>query len=141
MADVIGTDTLAALSATLAYWFAIGGWCMAFFCWRNRYRYTHWLSISARERADAALNFGLLLVFVNAFYQGSLAAYSFAAREWTITPTTMVMAPLYLPATMLAMSLFLWWAAFEMFGADRRWWWCLWMWSGMALFAVIEAVF
>lgn len=132
----VDTDVLAAMSITLLYWFAISTVIMALLCWRQRYRFTHWFKVNARERADACLNLGWFLIFFNATWQRGQASYSFAVQEWKLSAVALFSAPFYLPWTMAGVSMFLWWACYEFFGARRRWWWCLWMWSGLGLYTI-----
>lgn len=127
----------AGFSIVMTYWLAICTAVMGAFCWEQRYRFANWWKISARERADAALNWGLMSFFAYACAQRALSTYSFAKAEWVITARTATTAPIYLPVALIGLSLIIWWMCFHRHGAQRRFWWCIWMWTGLALFAVM----
>jgi len=132
---------LAGLSATLTWWFFISTIVMAILCCRQKYRFLHWFSIAPRERADACLNLAWLCFFAHATYQRAWSTYAFAYQEWKMSKTVLWSAPIYLPIVLFGMALFLWWACFELHGVRRRWWWCLWMWTGLAMCATVTIIF
>lgn len=136
-----GSDVFAGFSAVLAYWLGVAAYVMWVFCYNHRYRFLNWTSVNAAERADASLNLGLALFFTYAGTQRAHATYSFIKQQWTISPSTTIVAPLYLPMAMAAMALFLWWAMFHRHPDSYRWHWCVWMWTGLTLFAATIAVF
>jgi hypothetical protein len=137
----IETDVLAGLSAVLLYWFAIATVVMGLLCRKQKYRFLHWFEVSARERADACLNLGWFAVLANSTWHRAIATYSFAVQEWHMTPATLYSAPFYLPLAMVGISMVLWWVCFEFFGTRRRWWWCMWMWTGLVLFFATVWIF
>lgn len=130
----IDAGDLAGLSAALFYWFLIGAAGMGFLIWRYRGRFRHWLSLSARDRADGLLNLSLFGILLNAALQRGIATYSFAVAEWRLSPITVIAAPLYLVWSLIFMAGLLWWQCLEVFGPSRyHLWWHFFMVSGALL--------
>jgi hypothetical protein len=108
---------------------------MAMFCWDHRFRVTHWLQIGSRERADAALNWGLLGFFLYATIQRAIATYSFLREDWRASVFATVM-PFYLPLAAVSILSVIWWACYHRHGARRRKYWLWWTLSGLFLFSI-----
>lgn len=131
------TDVYAAISAMMIVWLAVLVYCHLAFCVSHRDRYARWFSISAAEKADAILNLSAAGYFIYSLFQRVLAMYAFAMKEWTITTATSMAAPAYLPLGVLALSGWLWWVAFNRHPVYYRRWWCIWMWIGAVVYAIV----
>ena len=131
---VLATDVYAGISATMALWLAVIVWVHCTFVITHKYRYSNWWKISPRERADAVLNIAAVGWFTYSLCQRINALYAFATREWSITPATSLVAPVYLPLGLAALSGWLWWACFQKF-PDHQLWWLLWMALGLLAYA------
>ena len=137
---VVQTDIFAGISAVIAYWLWALSYGMGAFCLQHKYRYTHWLTISPRERADACLNLGCFCFFAYAAIQRSFATWDLAYARWKLTTVTSLIAPIYMPFALFGLSLFLWWMCYHRHENYRRWW-CNYMWTGMFMFATIVYIF
>ncbi len=137
MNTIIQPDVFAGLSAVLAYWLWVVTYGTGKFVYIHRYRYKHWMTISDQERADACLNLGCFFFFGYAALQRSLATWDIAHSKWKLNTITSLIAPAYLPFALAGMSLFIWWLCYNSHYPNYRRWWCNYMWTGTALFAII----
>lgn len=129
----------AGVSITLSYWLLVCTVVMALFCWDHRFRVTHWLQIGSRERADAALNWGLLGFFLYALIQRVTATYSYLVSDFHLT-VFVTIVPFYLPLALISLAGIIWWMCYHRHGARRRKYWLWYMLSGLFLFIVTFAV-
>lgn len=156
--DLIDTGDFAALSAVMTYWFAAMTIMLGVIVWRMRDRFFRWRSLDERSQDDAVFTVCMLLIIFNASFQRAVATYSFAFAEWKLTGLVVTTAPIYMPTTLLALAGALWWCARELFrptyAADapaevraagrlqmrrrQKAMWCAFMWSGLALFALMS---
>lgn len=131
---------LSGVSLVMAYWLLICTMMTALMCWKHRDRLWLWHIISAEEKADASLNWGLAMFFGYAFIQRASATYSYAVGEWRLGAPSQILIPYYMPLSLAGLALILWWMAFHHFGRRRRWYWCLWMCSGLAMFSLVVLI-
>ncbi len=139
MISALDSGDFAGLSATLCFWFIVGGVGMGLLLWKYRGRFANWRRLSDRDRADALLHVGTFGILVNAALQRGIATYSFAMQEWRLTPLTIITAPVYLAWSLAFMGCVLWWICLEIFGvAQYRLWWAVFIVTGLWLGAAVS---
>lgn len=136
---MLTSDTFAALSAVLTYFFLVGGMGLALLTWRLRRRFSLWRAMGTQGRSDTILNIGLCGVLMIAGYHRGVATYHFALNHWSTAATTAIV---YLPLHVTFMAAVLWWLCIELIGINGggRAWLFL-MATGIALGTSIELAF
>jgi hypothetical protein len=133
---------LAGMSLTTTYWLALVTVLTGWMCWDHRDRFVMWRHLGSDEKADATLNWGMLLIFLYSTAQRGYATYTYAVADWTpdavgLDPLGTLIVPIYLPVALVGLALLLWWKSFHRFREKHRWWWCMWMWTGLGMFAAV----
>lgn len=138
--SLFGAGFFAGLSLVLTYWLLVCAFVMALLCWNHRDRFRNWQRLSLDERFDFCLNWGLFLFFLQGVLQRGHATYNYAAHLWDTRQPAQSLVTYYLPLAVLGIGLTLAWMMYHTAGYRWRWYWCLFMWSGLAAFVAVELV-
>lgn len=134
----MGAGFFAGLSFVLFYWLLVCFAVMAWICWDHRDRFWNWKRLPIESKMDFCLNWGLLLFFLQGVLQRGDATYKYASHLWDSRQQAQSLVTYYLPLAVLGIAATLAWMAFHTVGGRWRWYWCLFMWTGLAAFVLIE---
>lgn len=139
MGEWIDHGALAGMSATMAYWLFVAMVGMGAVTWRYRARFSQWRYLTTRERADAIFSVSLCMFLLHDCLHRTIAAYSFAARDWNPSLLTLIATTPNLAWALLAVAGMLWWVCIEVVGtAQNGRWWLLFILTGVFLGAGVS---
>jgi hypothetical protein len=141
MAEYFDSGLMAGLSAVLFCWFFVCTVGMAILTWRWRDRFYRWRSLGPRDRGDACLNVGLLLLFVHVTQAYFTRLYAFFFNGNDIDEILRISAPFWLPSALLSAAAVSWWVMLEMKIPRRGVWWLAMMAIGASLAATMSRSF